>query len=254
MTRLFALPLLGLLLAACVKEPVPMPEPVQPKAEPSLVANAQAPLVRAVRSQPPAQPRALLVLLHGYGSDERDLLALADEQPADVAVVTLRGPVELGQGHFAWFAARFLPDRTEVDPAEVRAIRERLAREVAQLQQALHLPRERTRVAGFSQGGVMSLGLAVAHPELLGGFGMLSGRLLPEFAADGSPALARAGMQALITHGTSDARLPFAGAESAGAWLQGQGVAVEFVRFEGGHAIPPEARNALRRWVDATRR
>jgi phospholipase/carboxylesterase len=53
----------------------------------------------------PEQERAgkpLLVLLHGYGANEQDLLSLADMLPQDFAVASLRAPITMGPG-FSWF-------------------------------------------------------------------------------------------------------------------------------------------------------
>jgi phospholipase/carboxylesterase len=45
----------------------------------------------------------LVVLFHGRGSNEREIIGLAQHLPEDCAVVSLRGPVELGPGNYAWF-------------------------------------------------------------------------------------------------------------------------------------------------------
>jgi phospholipase/carboxylesterase len=53
----------------------------------------------------PEQERAgkpLLVLLHGYGANEQDLLSLAEMLPPDFAVASLRAPLPEGPG-FTWF-------------------------------------------------------------------------------------------------------------------------------------------------------
>jgi phospholipase/carboxylesterase len=46
--------------------------------------------------------KPLLVLLHGYGANEKDLLSLADLLPRDFAVVSVRAPIAMGPG-FTWF-------------------------------------------------------------------------------------------------------------------------------------------------------
>ena len=53
----------------------------------------------------PEQERAgkpLLVLLHGYGANEQDLLSLAGMLPQEFAVASLRAPIAMGPG-FTWF-------------------------------------------------------------------------------------------------------------------------------------------------------
>ena len=47
----------------------------------------------------------LLVLFHGYGSDEADLFGLAAQLPADFTIASVRAPLQAGPGH-AWFPLR----------------------------------------------------------------------------------------------------------------------------------------------------
>ena len=53
--------------------------------------------------QPTKNP-ALLVLLHGYGSNELDLFSFADELPDNLLIISLRAPYEMGNGAYAWYA------------------------------------------------------------------------------------------------------------------------------------------------------
>ena len=46
--------------------------------------------------------KPLLVLLHGYGANEQDLLSLADLLPGDFSVASVRAPIAMGPG-FTWF-------------------------------------------------------------------------------------------------------------------------------------------------------
>src|SRR5215470_6089333 len=63
-----------------------------------------------------------LVLLHGYGADERDLLPIAHELDPRLRAVSLQGPVSLGGPMRAWFKLGQDPrGRLSFDPAEVRA-------------------------------------------------------------------------------------------------------------------------------------
>lgn len=62
-----------------------------------------APVVATVGSTDPAAP--LVVLLHGRGSNERDIIGLADHLPTGPAYASVRAPIAEGGG-YAWFANR----------------------------------------------------------------------------------------------------------------------------------------------------
>ena len=46
----------------------------------------------------------LLILLHGYGSNELDLFSFAEELPDELVIVSARAPYEMGHGGHAWYA------------------------------------------------------------------------------------------------------------------------------------------------------
>ena len=61
-----------------------------------------APVVQWSKPEEDRAGKPLLVLLHGYGANEQDLLSLADMLPDDFAVASVRAPIAMGPG-FSWF-------------------------------------------------------------------------------------------------------------------------------------------------------
>ncbi len=61
-----------------------------------------APVVLWSKPEEARAGKPLLVLLHGYGANEQDLLGLADMLPQDFAVASVRAPITMGPG-FSWF-------------------------------------------------------------------------------------------------------------------------------------------------------
>jgi len=104
--------------------------------------------------------RPLLVLLHGYGADERDLFSLAPHLPSEPVIAALRAPLSTpwpGQG-FSWYPIEGLNGR---DPGALTAAAE------AVLAWADEHARDAASIAflGFSQGGAMSLQALRLAPE-----------------------------------------------------------------------------------------
>src|SRR5260370_25232142 len=62
-----------------------------------------------------------MILLHGYGADEHDLLPIAHELDPRLRAVSLQGPVSLGGGMRAWFNLTMAPRGMSFDDREVRA-------------------------------------------------------------------------------------------------------------------------------------
>ena len=95
---------------------------------------------------------------------------------------------------------------------------------------------DRLILAGFSQGAMLALEVAVSDPRPLAGLILFSGTLLDEAAL--TPRLAaRRGLPVFVSHGRQDDVLPFARSEELVGGLRGAGLEVEFHPEDGGHAI-----------------
>ena len=203
----------------------------------ALVDDPAFALAYRVREPAPANPSALLVLLHGVGGNETNLAGLAADVAADTLVVLPRGRLELSAGQYAWFRVAFTASGPRIEAGEAEESRQALVRFVARLQEAHGIQAQRTVIAGFSQGGILSASVGLTAPECVRGFAVLSGRILPELEPLLAPRERLARVQALVAHGRDDAKLPMQWAERADAWLQRLGVPHVLRLYPGGHGI-----------------
>lgn len=171
-----------------------------------------------------ATPRRCLVLLHGVGGNELSVASLADGVAADTLVVLVRGPLTLGAQQFAWFQVAFTASGPRIVPEEAERSRQLLVELLAELQQQHGVSPAQTVLAGFSQGGIMSAGVALTAPESVAGFGLLSGRILPEIEPLVASKERLAGLQGFVGHGELDSKLPVDWAHRAHDWLDRLGV------------------------------
>ncbi len=197
------------------------------------------------------EPDGLLVLHHGRGTDEHDLLPLADAlDPARrLHVVTPRAPLQLpGWPGRHWYVVPRVgyPDRQTFDAAYAL-----LGELHDELWRRTGITPERTVLGGFSMGAVMSyaLGLGPDRPApagilALSGFIPTVDGWRPRF--DDRPQLG-----ALIAHGSEDPVIDVEFARAARDRLREAGVALEYREFAGGHQIDPMLLPAMRTWLDA---
>lgn len=207
-------------------------------------------LALAYRLKPAVgEPAGLLILLHGVGHNETSLAGLFYPMPKNVAVALVRFPIESGPNAYRAFTVNFTPDGPEIDAAEAESSRRKLALFVDQLQARLGIAPARTLIAGFSQGGIMSAGLALTQPSAVAGFGILSGRILPEIAPLTASPAALSHLHGLILHGEQDDVLPVAWADRSAARLRELGIPFEQARYEAGHEITPVMARDFLDWV-----
>ncbi len=185
----------------------------------------------------PTQPKALAVLLHGVGGNETDLANLTQGMGPETLVVMPRGPLTLGAGQYAWFRVNFSSAGPVIVEAEAEQSRQTLLRFVAQLQQTHHIAPEKTVIAGFSQGGIMSASVALSAPALVAGFAILSGRILPELKPHLADAAQLKNLRAFIGHGEYDSKLPVVWAQRSEQLLGDLGVAHLSRRYPIDHGI-----------------
>src|SRR5512138_453107 len=152
----------------------------------------------------PSPRPPLLVLLHGIGADELDLLPVADALDPRLLTVSLRAPYEAEPMGYAWYALDWgtTPPTPRVDQAE--ASRAALADHLPELVSEAGADPGRVFLFGFSQGAAMALAVALTRPELLRGVVAHSARALPALARPEGRAApeALARLDALVLHGT----------------------------------------------------
>lgn len=182
------------------------------------------------RDGDPARP--LLLLLHGYGSHERDLPGLAAHLPGRFDWVSLRAPLPLPHGGFAWTP---LPKRPgQLDPAVAAAAGAAILDWVD-----AHAGQRTVVPLGFSQGGLMVTELLRARPGRFPAGVVLSGFADP-VGRPGDTALAADPVPVFFGWGTADAVIPEERFRAAARWLAGHSALRERVYPGLPHAVSGE--------------
>lgn len=208
------------------------------------------PVAFRVREPAVPTPSACVILQHGVGGNETNLAALAMHLPEDMLVVLTRGPLAFGPGQYGWFRVNFGATGPRLDPAEAERARRALLEFTAAIQARYGVAPERTVLAGFSQGGIMSASVALTAPRQLAGFAILSGRILPEIEPMLASSEELGRLRAFISHGELDNTLPVTWAERAQSWLEKLGVPHTVRRYPAGHELTPAMANDFSGWLE----
>ena len=197
-------------------------------------------------------PEGLLVLHHGRGADEHDLLPVADvlDPRRRLHVVTPRAPLTIPgwPGHH-WYV---VPRVGYPDPDTFHAAYRALAGLHDELWERTGVPPDRTVLGGFSMGSVMSyaLGLGGDRPSPAGilafsGFVPTVDGWQPDLAS-------RQGLRAFIAHGRQDPVMQVGFARRARELLEAGGIAVEYHESDAGHHIDPAHIPPAVAWLEDT--
>lgn len=192
----------------------------------------------------------LIVMIHGYGADASDLVPLAQEVTAaeEWRWIFPNGPLEvpIGPGFWgrAWAPVDFEAfDRAMRSGQDFDFVRERTpemdqARTlIAKMLESLKVPIENVVLAGFSQGAMLALDVALSLQKSPRGLLLLSGCLFDE-AGIRARAPRHQGLRFLQSHGENDMVLPYKSADKLYHVLQECGLDGFLLNFRGGHEIP----------------
>ena len=197
-------------------------------------------------------PAGLVVLHHGRGTEEHDLLGLADALDPErrLRVVTPRAPLSLpGSPGFHWY---LVPRVGYPDHDSFHAARGALAELHDQLWEETGVGPEGTVLGGFSMGSVMSYAMALgAERPAVAGILAFSG-FVP--VVDGwEPSFeGREATRAFIAHGRRDSIMEVGFGRRARDLLEAGGLAVEYRESDVGHQIDPSHLADATAWLGET--
>jgi len=195
------------------------------------------------RDEAPGQPPALL-MLHGRGSNELDLLELAGGLDGRFLVLSPRAPFAL-DGGFHWYE---LSQVGVPDPRTFEQGLGTLRRFVAEAVEGYGIDPSRLYVLGFSQGAVMTGALALTNPPLVAGAVMLSG-YLPLHSGLPIDEQALAGRLFFVAHGTQDVVIPVTFGREARAYLERVAVDLTYREYPMAHQVDYAELQAIGAWL-----
>jgi phospholipase/carboxylesterase len=194
----------------------------------------------------PATPvDSLVILLHGYGADGRDLIDLGHAwrgalPNAAFVAPDAPAPCEMGGSGFQWWSiADGLDPRLSLPRAD--ALRDMIHNLVETERTRYGVATGRVALAGFSQGGMLALHAGLRLPHTLAGVISYSGLLLDPMLTNAT----RPTPPVLMAHGAMDTIVPFVFLDAGVTALQQHGVSVErLARPLMGHSIDVECLTA----------
>jgi phospholipase/carboxylesterase len=212
-----------------------------------LIAPIAAPLTHLALTpaEGEGQPPGLL-MLHGRGADEHDLLGLAGALDPRLLVVSARAPLPLGWGHH-WYELLDIgrPD-LETFARSLSLLHEFIPQVVA----GYNIDPQRLYLLGFSQGAMMSGAVVLTRPELAAGAVLLSG-YLPLHAGPPIQEERLAGYPFFVAHGSHDPVIPVAFGREARDFLTRAGTDLTYREYPSDHRIVEPELAEVAAWLTA---
>lgn len=192
----------------------------------------------------------LIVMLHGYGSDENDLFSFASELPSEYAIISLKAPHRLQPYGNAWYEIHFdAPQGKWSDDEQAIESRERIHKVLEEILLKYPIDPDRVTLLGFSQGTILCFAVALSYPEkvknVIGLSGYINGNILKEdFETNDFSHLS-----VYISHGSVDQVIPVQWARQSAPFLEKLGIPCKYSEFPVGHGVAPQNFFELKDWL-----
>ncbi len=200
----------------------------------------------AVKTDKPS----LLLMLHGYGSNEQDLFSFSNELPDNLLIVSARAPQSIMFGGYAWYDIHFQEDdKNFTDIPQAIQARELIVSFIDELQETYHFDPEKSFLMGFSQGTILSYAVALSFPEKIKNIIALSGYINEELIVKPSNASEYASLDFFCSHGNIDPVIPVDWARKITGILNKKQIKHIYEEYSAGHGVAPQNFIDLQNWI-----
>ena len=197
----------------------------------------------------PAENPPLLILLHGYGSNELDLFSFADELPETLVIVSLRAPYEMGHGGYAWYDINLDSKNNKFsDLNQARKSLQKITTTIDYIKTKHNTNPNNTFLLGFGQGAISSYALSFNFPNKIEHVIALSGYLNSELIPKENTQ--KIHTDYYISHGAVDQVIPVEWARKAGPFLDSKGLKNEYSEYPVGHGVAPQNFFSFKKWIE----
>lgn len=192
----------------------------------------------------------LLILLHGYGSNEHDLFSFASELPDELLIISARAPMTLGHESYSWYTIHFDMNNGKFsDTDEAIVARDIVANFIDEIKDLYQTNPSKTFLLGFSQGTILSYAVALSFPKKVQHVVALSGYINQDLLSNVSHENTVDFPDFFISHGSVDQVIPVDWGQNAPLFLSKLNIKNSYQEYMVGHGVAPQNFYDLKKWI-----
>ena len=213
--------------------------------------NTSLSLKHIIRKSSLKENAPLLIMLHGYGSDENDLFSFANELPENLFIISVRAPYTLQPYGNAWYAINFDADQGKWNDNE-QAMKSchLIATFIDEAIETYPVNKDNVTLLGFSQGSILSYAVALRFPEKVKNIIALSGYINKDILPDDIQNRGYSHLDFYCSHGSVDQVIPVDWARQTPPFLNSINVKHMYSEFPVGHGVAPQNFHEFKNWLD----
>lgn len=187
-----------------------------------------------------AEKNPLILLLHGYGSNEEDLFSFASELPDTYYIVSAQAPYPVPPYGYAWYAIHFDAEANKFsDDQQAIESRDLIVKFIGELTEHYPINAQDINLVGFSQGAILSYAIALSYPEKINKVVALSGYFNANIIKEGFEHNDFNQLQVFASHGTVDQVIPVDWARKTSPILDVLKIKHQYKEYPVGHGVHP---------------
>ena len=195
------------------------------------------------------KPSPLLVMVHGYGSNEDDLFSFARVLPMQLTIISIRGPISVQGMGYAWYDISFDSfGNKSYNQSQAIESRDKIIKCIDLCVETYNIDNKNISLMGFSQGAILINAIAITYPKKVKNVISLSGGIDPNILKPSLDYLNK--INFYISHGTQDVVLPFNEAKESLKILNENKITYTFESFPVGHGVCPENFKSMLSWFE----
>ncbi|MBT8377034.1 MAG: alpha/beta fold hydrolase [Bacteroidia bacterium] len=192
----------------------------------------------------------LLIMCHGYGSDENDLFSFASELPEELFIISLRAPLKMQPFGNAWYTINFDADQNKwSDNEQAIASRKLIAQFIDEACDSYSLDKSNVTLLGFSQGTILSYAVALTYPDKVKNIIALSGYVNKDIIPSEFNKQQLNHLEFYCSHGTQDQVIPVEWARKSPNFLKQLDIKHVYSEYPVGHGVSPQNFYDFKNWL-----
>lgn len=193
----------------------------------------------------------VLIMLHGYGSNEQDLFSFANELPDELLIISAKAPLSLGFGSYAWYTIHFDSNDSSKfsDIPEAKNALHKISVFIDEIIQKYNVNTTNIFLFGFSQGTILSTAFALNNPKKIQHVIALSGYINNELLNENLELKSYDNLDFFVSHGSVDQVIPVDWARKTSGILNNLGIKNSYQEYPVGHGVAPQNFYDLNLWI-----
>lgn len=213
------------------------------------MAQTSLSLHHVVRESSLSKNAPLLIMLHGYGSDENDLFSFATELPEELFIISVQAPYAMQPHGHAWYAINFDEEKGKwSDNEQAKQSRDLIAKFIDEASVTYDINKNNVSLLGFSQGSILSYSVALSYPEKVKNIIALSGYINQDIITE-TKNQDYSNLDFYCSHGSLDQVIPVNWAKQTTPFLNALNIKNTYSEFPVGHGVAPQNFFELKVWI-----